>query len=325
VPIELTPQTSRKFPARVDISGRNNRRIFPKRQRFGGGLLKMDERHRRIASIANDLSYGDEAQTRRYINGAPHIKHASLRALYSELVVQVYDAVSRHTPAPRVLDLGAGEGSVTLPFLELGAHVLAVDLSEHQLDVLRQKCDKFKDRIEVRKQDIHETLQDKSRKFDIIAGNSFLHHIPDYLTLIRQATPLLAPHGVFFSFQDPLRYDSVGLPTRMLTDTAYFFWRLSLGSKGDVLAGVRRRMRRRSGVYLENCYQDNAEYHVVRNGVDQNAIAELFKSLEYGCRVVTYFSSQNSVFQPVGTVLGMKNTFSVIAQRAEVGTGPTSA
>jgi len=284
----------------------------------------MDERLRRIASIANDLAYGDESQTQRYINGAPHIKHAPLRMLYGELVLQVYDAVSRHTTTPRVLDLGAGEGSVTLPFLELGAHVLAVDLSASQLDVLRQKCSHLKDRLEVRQQDIYETLKDNGQKFDIIAGNSFLHHIPDYLSLIRQAAPLLTPHGVFFSFQDPLRYDSVGLPTRMLTDTAYLFWRMSLGSKGDVIGGVRRRLRRRRGVYLEDCYQDNAEYHVVRNGVDQNAIVELFQSLGYECRVVSYFSTQNSLLQPVGAALGMKNTFSVIAHKAEPGTAPAA-
>lgn len=275
----------------------------------------MDERQSRIASVANDLAYGDEVQTKNYIDGAPHIKHAALRELYSKLVLEVYDAAALHAPTPKVLDLGAGEGSVTLPFLQLGAEVLAVDLSEHQLNALRNKCGQFKDRLEVRRQDIHETLKDDRQRFDIIAGNSFLHHIPDYLSLIRNSVSLLSPNGIFFSFQDPLRYDSLRLTTRLFTDTAYFFWRLSRGAKGDVLGGIRRRMRRRRGVYLDDCYQDNAEYHVVRQGVDHDAITELFKSLGFDCRLVTYFSTQNSLFQPFGTSLGFKNTFSVVAQR----------
>jgi len=271
----------------------------------------MDERLNQLAVSANIYTYNPEA-TRKYVDGAPHIKHASLRALYANLVVQVYDFAKGHTAVPSVLDLGAGEGSVTLPFLDLGATVTAVDISSSQLDVLRSRCKRFGDRLRVRCEDIADTLKAKHDNYDIIVVNSFLHHIPDYIGMIREAITLLTPQGQFFSFQDPLRYDSIGKPTMMFGELAYFSWRIF---EGDVVGGLKRRLRRRHGIYLEDSVFDNVEYHVIRNGVDQDAIYTLFKELGCDCSIVRYFSTQSRFFQPIGMALGIKNTFAVIARR----------
>src|SRR3989442_4290699 len=101
----------------------------------------MDERINRIAALANIAVYDAEA-TKKYIDGAPHIKHASLRKLYGKLVVQIFDRAKQHTTIPTVLDLGAGEGSLTQPFLELGAKVTAIDISHSQLDTLKSTCER---------------------------------------------------------------------------------------------------------------------------------------------------------------------------------------
>ncbi len=271
----------------------------------------MDERLNRVSALANISAYDPEA-TRKYIDGAPHIKHPSLRVLYATLLVQVYDVAKEHRAVPRVLDLGAGEGSATLPFLDLGARVTAVDISRSQLDVLRSKCEHFGDRLAVRCEDIAVTLKAKHDNYDIIVANSFLHHVPDYMGMIREAITLLAPWGQFFSFQDPLRYDSVGKSTMIVSTLAYFSWRVF---KGDVVGGLTRRLRRMRGVYLEDSIYDNTDYHVTRNGVDQDAICRLFKELGFDCSIARYFSTQSRLFQPIGTVLGVKNTFAVIARR----------
>ena len=274
----------------------------------------MDERANRIAALANLSGYDAEA-TREYIDGAPHIKHASLRQLYGKLVVQIFDNAIRHSKIPKVMDLGAGEGSVTLPFLELGAKVIAVDISKSQLDALKTKCEKFGDMLEIRCNDMNDALKDKSEKYDIIVVNSFLHHVPDYLGMIKEAATVLNPHGQFFSFQDPLRYDSVEKATMVFSSLAYFCWRIF---KGDVIGGLRRRVRRSGGIYLEDSVHDNVEYHVTRNGVDQDAICGVFEELGFNCNIVPYFSTQSRLFQPIGAILNMKNTFAVIAQKAYV-------
>jgi len=271
----------------------------------------MDERINRIAALANISAY-DAKMAKKYIDGAPHVKHASLRKLYGKLVVHVFDNAKKYTKIPKVLDLGAGEGAVTIPFLELGAKVVAVDISNSQLDALKDKCEKFEDMLEVRCEDINDTLKDKSEKYDIIAASSFLHHVPDYLEMIRESAIVLNPHGQFFSFQDPLRYDSVGKATMMFSTLAYFSWRIF---KSDVIGGLMRRIRRSRGIYLEDSVQDNTEYHATRNGVDQDAIRKLFEELGFDCNIVSYFSTQSYLFQPIGDVLRIKNTFAVVAQK----------
>lgn len=107
----------------------------------------MDQKINRTESLANIAAYDEEA-TKRYVGGAPHIKHASLRVLYGKLVVQVFDFAKQNTKTPKVLGLGAGEGSVTLPFLELGAKVVAIDISSSQLDAPLGKCERFGDMLE---------------------------------------------------------------------------------------------------------------------------------------------------------------------------------
>ena len=154
----------------------------------------MDERINRVAALANIAAYDSEA-TKKYIDAAPHVKHSALRALYANLAVQVYDFAKQHTALPSVLDLGAGEGSVTVPFLELGAKVTAVDISSSQLDVLRNRCERFGDKLEILCVDIADILEAKHANYDIIVANSFLHHIPDYLGLLTDAINLLTPRG----------------------------------------------------------------------------------------------------------------------------------
>lgn len=275
----------------------------------------MDERVNRIAALANVSAYDNE-DIGGYVDGAPHIKHASLRKLYGELVVQIFDNAVKRNKVPKVLDLGAGEGSVTIPFLELGAKVVAVDISRSQLDGLKAKCEDFGEMLEIRCEDISETLKEKSTNYDVIVTNSFLHHVPDYLGMIGEVATILKPHGQFFSFQDPLRYDSVGKGTMVLSNFAYFCWRVS---KGDLMGGLKRRLRRSRGIYLEDSVHDNAEYHVTRNGVDQDAIREFFDERGFYCEIVSYFSTQGRLLQPVGAMFNLKNTFAVLAQKREVG------
>jgi SAM-dependent methyltransferase len=168
--------------------------------------------------------------------------------------------------------------------------------------------------LEVRCEDINDMLRDKSEQYDIIVVNSFLHHVPDYMGMIRKIIMILSPYGQFFSFQDPVRYDTVGRFTMLFSKVAYFSWRVF---KGDVIGGLKRRLRRARGIYLEDSMHDNAEYHVTRNGVDQDAIRKLFRENGFDCNIVSYFSTQSPLFQFIGTALGMKNTFAIIAQKRQ--------
>ncbi len=274
----------------------------------------------RVSALANIAAYTGSGAT-DYVEGAPHVKHACLRDFYAEQLLKVY-STQAHVDVPAVLDLGAGEGSVTLGMLELGASVTAVDISEEQLSILRERCAKYADRLQVHVEDIGAFLQRAEGRYNIVTANSFLHHIPDYLGLLRQVVPLIASNGVFFSFQDPLRYSSLRRSTKLFSDFAYFCWR---ARQRDFVGGLWRYVRRRRGVYLESCDFDNAEYHVVRDGVDQDRIHALFQENGFDCTVHSYFSTQSALFQKIGSSLGAANTFSIVAQRKASAPSPKEA
>jgi len=270
----------------------------------------MDESVRNAAASANRAVY-DSGWTEIFVEGAPHLKHASLRALLARLLGQVYERAVEQTPAPRVLDLGAGEGSVTRQLLELGARVTAIDVSPSQLAELERKCERFGDRLETRCGDVSEVLHPLPGPYDIVVASACLHHLPDYLAVIADAIAWLAPHGQFLSFQDPLRCDTVGRFARMFSEVGYLSWRVF---QGDLWGGFKRRLRRSRGI-LDDSVLDNAEYHIIRNGVDQDAIAALLTDADFDLEIVRYFSTQSRLFQPLGEALGIKNTFAVIATR----------
>ena len=149
--------------------------------------------------------------------------------------------------------------------------------------------------------------------WDIVVATSFLHHVPDYLALVSRLTPLLPPGGQLFTFQDPLRYDSLAPPTRAFSAATYGVWRLA---QGDVVRGLGRRVRRTRGIYLEDSVHDNSEYHVTRGGVDHVALVSQLSRAGFDVDLVPYFSTQASVFQWLGDRLGLRNSFALLATRS---------
>ena len=262
--------------------------------------------------VLANISVFDSEATKTYAIRAPHLKHTKLKMLNSQLIGNVFEFAKQHTKNPKVLDLGAGEGSVTLLFLELGAKVVAVDVSSSQLDALRSKCEMYSDMLEVRCEDINVTLANKSEKYDIIVSSSLLHHVPDYLEMISKAIIMLSLHGQYFSFQDPLRYDTVNKFTLLFSKLAYFSWRVF---QSDAIGGLKRWLRRTRGIFLDDSVSDITEFHVIRNGVDQDTICRLFKAHAIECEIVSYFSTQSRFFQTLGTLLGIKNHFSAVARK----------
>lgn len=259
--------------------------------------------------------YFNRLSQKEFVGGSPHLKHQALNRRALNQARLIFDRVRQTTECPAVLDMGAGEGMLTLPFLKMGAAVTAADATRALLDVLARAAAGFNSRLSLAPGDIFETLElcrQEERRFDIVCASSFLHHIPDYLKLCRLSAGLIRPGGVFFTFQDPLRYDTLGKGTFCFDRLSYFAWRCF---QGHYLRGIKTRLRRLGGTYRPDLPEDMSEYHVVRSGVDQEAIQNLFAAQGFTCEIKKYWSTQSTVFQHLGTGLGLANTFAVIAIR----------
>jgi len=97
-----------------------------------------------------------------------------------------------------VLDLGAGTGNVTLPLLDVGRHVTAVDLSRAMLDKLRAKLPREEADfvLEVVEQNAEHSSQWKDESFDGVTILLALYDMAEPLAAVKNAARALRPGGV---------------------------------------------------------------------------------------------------------------------------------
>ena len=149
-------------------------------------------------------------------------------------------------------------------------------------------------------------------QYDVILLISVIHHIPDYLEVItRLCDSVLRPGGTVVTFQDPVWYPRQKRRERALSWAAYFAWRIT---QGEFRRGMATRFRRLRGVYSESNASDLVEYHVVRQGVDDVALADLFRARFAEVEVDRYFSTQSPQLQLICEKRLPPNTFGIVAR-----------
>jgi len=235
------------------------------------------------ARLANIASYANRKAT----HGSPHLNHASVWAIYERMVRR---ALSTVRPKPRVLDLGAGDGTASRLWVEAGAALTAVDSSPEQLRLLKER---HPSAVTV-EGDAIEFLRGEAGRFDVVSHVSMLHHIPDYLGLLRASAGAVGSGGALLTFQDPLRYDRLPRSHYIASQAFYIPWRLT---EGNVIRGVGNRIRRSRGIFLEGNQDDQEEYHFHRNGVDSDAILAQLRPAFAEVDIEIYFSGHARLAQ----------------------------
>lgn len=261
-------------------------------------------------ALRANLTAYDSVNEKRFIAGSPHLRHAVLRRRYDSLVESVIASVPARSSTLSVLEVGAGDGLASIPWLRRGVRLTAIDCSETMLELLKRRAASFKTTVRTQASDATAFFQTQQEQFDVICFISMLHHVPDYLTLLRTALPAVGLGGAMITFQDPLRYDLIPSTHHAANNLAFLAWRVT---QGNISRGIKTRIRRARGVYSDEEPSDFEEYHVVRNGVDSDLIARTlephFMRVERG----TYWSSQAPVFQWLGDRARLVSTFSIAA------------
>jgi len=90
------------------------------------------------------------------------------------------------TPSVRkeALDYGCGSGNLTKHLIDLGFYVISADISENFLALIKEKYGHtgMSETLKINGQDLSNI---ENNRFDFVAAYSVLHHIPDYLQIIR--------------------------------------------------------------------------------------------------------------------------------------------
>jgi SAM-dependent methyltransferase len=270
-------------------------------EKDGGRLMAATQMH--------ELQEDAHGEGFDYIAGSPHLKHPYLaswmRLVLAESVGELCDKIGR---VPRVLEVGAGHGSFTETLASVGADVVVTEMSEPSAQLLAKR---FRNNKGV--QVVLDRTGDVSSigEVDMVVYMSVLHHIPDYLGSVRATAKMVREGGTLISFQDPLYYPRRSRASLLLDKSSYYLWRTS---RGDYLRGLKTITRRVREQIDEANPADMSEYHVVRQGVDEQALAALLRGQFGAVEVTRYWSTQAGWMQAVGSRLRLPNTFALVAK-----------
>jgi SAM-dependent methyltransferase len=247
-----------------------------------------------------------------YEPGSPHLRHDRLRHRIADSLCGLVGERVATSGRCHALELGAGHGTFTACLRESGASVVVTEMSPVSAARLRERFAGDAG-VDVEDDPDGDWVFRSDAPFDLAVCVSVVHHIPDYLRTVARISELLTPGGSFACWQDPTWYAATPLTTRALSTGSYFAWRMAQGNLARGAATRLRRLRRR---YDESSPYDMAEYHVVRDGVDQRALAALLGTRFAHVRVTTYWSTHSARLQAVGERLGLTNTFGIEATGA---------
>jgi len=186
-----------------------------------------------------------------------------------------------HCGSPQVLDLGAGTGYLTIPFLKKGCAVCAVDASDKMLDICESKARALgvKGRARFFVGEAGRFLSNlKGEKFTIVSMSSFLHHVYNYRNILDMSDDCLAPGGILFIAWEPLceKYNYFSIPAKIIDYVDNKFFRIN---------ALMRKM------WIPDLDYSYADYHVnMGNGFDPGEIINYFMSKGYTLLRSEFFS-----------------------------------
>jgi SAM-dependent methyltransferase len=243
-----------------------------------------------------------------YRIGSPHLSHWRLNTWLTTLLRQHVVALEARGLPLTALEIGSGHGGFTEVLLSAGCHVLAVEASEPSVTVLQE-------RFGLNPGFTASFTPDGS--LDAVTGTysmglcvSVLHHIPDYLEFLNQLSDRIAVGGSIVAMQDPVWYPRMSSLTHRFDRASYLVWRLKQGEFRRGLASLSRRLR---GQLDETKPGDMVEYHVVRSGVDEQAVRECLEARFDHVELLPYWSNQMAAAQRLGEILKLHNTFGIVA------------
>ena len=159
-----------------------------------------------IAGLRLSMQAEDQIQFNREVNDRVSRKYERLHGEIFNAIEQqrLRDALNAAVKAIatgakpfKALDYGCGSGNLTRHLIELGVHTVSADISEGFLSLIRRNFAQT-DLSEVLAVNGRDLSNVPGARFDLVATYSVLHHVPDYLQIVKEMCRVLKPGGVLY-------------------------------------------------------------------------------------------------------------------------------
>jgi len=113
------------------------------------------------------------------------------------MLKKAVESIKTNSGLIRALDYGCGSGNLTNHLIELGLYTVAADVSKKFLNIVKNKWSHtgLLSTLEI---DGKSLSNIETNYFDLVATYSVLHHVPDYLGIIKEMVRVLKPDGIIY-------------------------------------------------------------------------------------------------------------------------------
>jgi ubiquinone/menaquinone biosynthesis C-methylase UbiE len=133
----------------------------------------------------------------RYERAHPEIFNPIEQDRLRRALQEALDALEKPPQEVVALDLGCGSGNLTRHLLELGARVVAADVSPQFLRLVRRRYESS-GRLATRLVNGQDLAGIEHGAFDLACAYSVLHHIPDYVSMVGEMARVVRPGGAIY-------------------------------------------------------------------------------------------------------------------------------
>ena len=133
----------------------------------------------------------DQDKVKLFFNNSEYLKNSSDRIAIRSMVVQDFLG---ETDNLSILDIGCGDGSLSLPMLKPSNRLTLIDLSDAMIRKVKERIPENLASNVTLINDSFEAVDDNV-KFDVVLCVGVIAHVPDVATLLKKIDTVLKPGG----------------------------------------------------------------------------------------------------------------------------------
>jgi ubiquinone/menaquinone biosynthesis C-methylase UbiE len=147
----------------------------------------------------NIKTHNKLAKKYEHMHGEIYNEYEQLR-LSEELTTAIAE-ITTDSHIKVALDFGCGAGNLTRHLSNLGCEVLACDVSRGFLDLVTSR--KYLQNVKSVHLNGHDLGNIADESVDMVATYSVLHHVPDYIGILKEFMRVVKPGGIIYIDHEP--------------------------------------------------------------------------------------------------------------------------